>query len=107
MYSFPQIFLPSGAVEEAKRLGKTPDVFYCLKLLEETGISTVPGSGFQQKNGSFHFRTTILPLEAKFDALCSSFVRFHQGFMSKYGGNGSNANRTTEMYSMTAPKSKL
>jgi glutamate--glyoxylate aminotransferase len=107
MYSFPQIFLPAGAVEEAKRLGKSPDVFYCLKLLEETGISTVPGSGFQQKNGSFHFRTTILPLESKFDDLCSSFIRFHQGFMNKYGGNGSSANRTTEVYSMTAPKSKL
>merc|ERR1711918_281970 len=45
MYSFPQIFLPAGAIAEA------------------TGISTVPGSGFKQKNDSFHFRTTILPPE--------------------------------------------
>nr|KAJ0188777.1 hypothetical protein LSAT_V11C900476920 [Lactuca sativa] len=51
MYSFPQIKLPPKAIEAAKSAGKVPDVFYCLKLLEATGISTVPGSGFGQKEG--------------------------------------------------------
>jgi len=51
MYSFPQIRLPPKAIEAAKKAGKVPDVFYCLKLLEATGISTVPGSGFGQKEG--------------------------------------------------------
>lgn len=51
MYSFPQIRLPPRAIEAAKKAGKVPDVFYCLKLLEATGISTVPGSGFGQKEG--------------------------------------------------------
>lgn len=51
MYSFPQIQLPPKAIEAAKQAGKVPDVFYCLKLLEATGISTVPGSGFGQKDG--------------------------------------------------------
>ncbi|MQJ84078.1 aminotransferase class I/II, partial [Escherichia coli] len=63
MYSFPQIRLPPRAIEAAKQAGKVPDVFYCLKLLEATGISTVPGSGFGQKEGVFHLRTTILPAE--------------------------------------------
>jgi glutamate--glyoxylate aminotransferase len=58
MYSFPQIYLPPGAIEAAQQAGKEPDVFYCLKLLEETGISTVPGSGFGQADGQYHFRTT-------------------------------------------------
>lgn len=31
-------------------------MFFCLKLLEETGICVVPGSGFGQKEGTFHFR---------------------------------------------------
>ncbi|OVA19896.1 Aminotransferase [Macleaya cordata] len=53
MYSFPQIRLPPKAIEAAQKAGKVPDVFYCLKLLEATGISTVPGSGFGQKEGSF------------------------------------------------------
>eukprot|EP00899_Mesostigma_viride_P028026 jgi/Mesvir1/8408/Mv12647-RA.2 len=51
MYSFPRFTLPDKAIAEAKRHGKAPDVFYCLRLLEETGISTVPGSGFGQKSG--------------------------------------------------------
>lgn len=51
MYSFPQVQLPPKAIEAAKRVGKVADVFYCLKLLEATGISTVPGSGFGQKEG--------------------------------------------------------
>eukprot|EP00246_Nothoceros_aenigmaticus_P005444 TRINITY_DN1750_c0_g1_i2.p1 TRINITY_DN1750_c0_g1~~TRINITY_DN1750_c0_g1_i2.p1 ORF type:complete len:453 (+),score=66.56 TRINITY_DN1750_c0_g1_i2:145-1503(+) len=51
MYSFPQIKLPRTAIAAAKESGKAPDVFYCLKLLEATGISTVPGSGFGQKEG--------------------------------------------------------
>jgi len=29
---------------------------YCCQLLEETGICVVPGSGFGQKDGTYHFR---------------------------------------------------
>lgn len=63
MYSFPQITLPPKAIEAAKAKGKNPDVMYCLELLEETGLSCVPGSGFQQRPGTFHIRTTILVLK--------------------------------------------
>lgn len=51
MYSFPRVMLPPGAFAAAKKEGKAPDAYYCLKLLEATGISTVPGSGFGQKDG--------------------------------------------------------
>ena len=34
--------------QAAKEAGKAPDFFYCKQLLEETGIVTVPGSGFKQ-----------------------------------------------------------
>lgn len=56
MYSFPKVKLPARAIAAAKAAGKAPDVFYCLRMLEATGISTVPGSGFGQKTGTFHFR---------------------------------------------------
>lgn len=36
--------------------GVVPDMFYCMKLLEEEGICLVPGSGFGQRDGTFHFR---------------------------------------------------
>lgn len=38
-------------------LSLAPDMFYCLKLLEETGICVVPGSGFGQRQGTYHFRS--------------------------------------------------
>ncbi|XP_073129729.1 glutamate--glyoxylate aminotransferase 2 [Henckelia pumila] len=84
MYSFPQIRLPPKALETAKKAGKVPDVFYCLKLLEATGISTVPGSGFGQKEGVFHLRTTILPAEEDMPEIMASFKKFNDEFMEQY-----------------------
>eukprot|EP00245_Coleochaete_scutata_P011282 TRINITY_DN4160_c0_g1_i1.p1 TRINITY_DN4160_c0_g1~~TRINITY_DN4160_c0_g1_i1.p1 ORF type:complete len:537 (-),score=86.64 TRINITY_DN4160_c0_g1_i1:994-2451(-) len=84
MYSFPQVKLPAAAIEAAKQAGKAPDVFYCLKLLEATGISTVPGSGFGQKDGTFHLRTTILPPEEKMPHVMSLFKKFNNDFMAAY-----------------------
>ncbi|KAF9600441.1 hypothetical protein IFM89_009356 [Coptis chinensis] len=79
-----QIRLPPKAIEVAKKAGKVPDVFYCLKLLEATGISTVPGSGFGQKEGVFHLRTTILPAEEDMPAIMESFKKFNDEFMEQY-----------------------
>ncbi|KAK7366836.1 hypothetical protein VNO80_08835 [Phaseolus coccineus] len=87
MYSFPQIRLPPRAIEAAKQAGKVADVFYCLKLLEATGISTVPGSGFGQKEGVFHLRTTILPAEEEMPAIMDSFKNFNDEFMEQYEDN--------------------
>lgn len=84
MYSFPRLHLPPKAVEAAKAAGKTPDTFYCLELLEETGIVTVPGSGFGQEEGTFHMRTTILPQEDAIADFVQKFKTFHEKFMEKY-----------------------
>ena len=37
--------LPEGGFA-AEAAGKAPDAFYCLALLEATGVVVVPGSGF-------------------------------------------------------------
>jgi alanine transaminase len=37
-----------------------PDFMYCMDMLRETGIQTVPGSGFGQKEGTYHLRLTNL-----------------------------------------------
>lgn len=62
LYAFPQLMLPKKFVEEAKTKGVTPDLHYCLTVLEECGMVCVPGNGFTQADGTYHFRTTILPL---------------------------------------------
>ncbi|BDA47935.1 Alanine aminotransferase 2 [Coccomyxa sp. Obi] len=84
MYSFPRLHLPPKAIKAAKDAGKSPDTWYCLKLLNDTGILTVPGSGFGQEEGTFHLRTTILPQEDKIKEVISSFQGFHTKFMDEY-----------------------
>ncbi|EFA80185.1 alanine transaminase [Heterostelium album PN500] len=84
MYAFPQIRLPARAIEEAKANGKAPDAYYCIQLLEATGICVVPGSGFGQKDGTYHFRTTFLPSEQAIQGVCTRIADFHKNFMAKY-----------------------
>merc|ERR1712038_1534271 len=84
MYAFPRLHLPEKAIAKAKQLGQAPDVFYAFQLLENTGICIIPGSGFGQRPGSYHFRTTILPQK---DALVSMLGRmkiFHENFIKEY-----------------------
>lgn len=39
-----------------KAEGKAPDFLYAYELLEEKGLCVVPGSGFGQREGTYHFR---------------------------------------------------
>lgn len=81
MYLFPKITLPKKALEKAKSLNEVPDELYCLELLEETGICVIPGSGFGQQDGTWHFRTTFL---APVDDYAAALTSFHKRFMDKY-----------------------
>lgn len=81
MYLFPTIKLPEKAAEAAKAEGRSPDEFYCMRLLEATGVCVVPGSGFGQKEGSLHFRTTFLAPGTEW---VGSIIKFHKEFMDKY-----------------------
>lgn len=69
LYVFPRFEIPTRAVEAAAAAGKSPDMFYCLALLDATGIVLVPGSGFGQVSGTHHFRSTILPPEDDMDGV--------------------------------------
>ena len=81
MYLFPTIHLPPKAVDAAAAEGRTADEFYSLRLLDATGICVVPGSGFGQREGTLHFRTTFLAPGTEW---VGSIVKFHKEFMDKY-----------------------
>jgi aspartate/methionine/tyrosine aminotransferase len=70
MYCFPNLTLPEGR----------SDAEYCMSLLEETGICVVPGSGFGQLPGSFHFRTTILPPTHRMREVVEKLAAFHVAY---------------------------
>lgn len=67
MYAFPSITLPEGKTDEE----------YCMALLEQTGVCVVAGSGFGQKPGSAHFRTTILPPTDQIEEVIAAIAAFH------------------------------
>ncbi|KAK3812957.1 MAG: pyridoxal phosphate-dependent transferase [Benniella sp.] len=84
MYLFPQIRLPEKAIKAARAAGKEPDHFYCMAMLESTGVCMVAGSGFGQVEGTAHFRSTFLPQPELFGEFCTGIRNFHADFMNKY-----------------------
>lgn len=131
MYTFPRITLPPKAIAKAKvcwhrfgflhvllyqsitptlqEEGQVPDMLYCMRLLEEEGICLVPGSGFGQREGTFHFRSvtddilppppttatvanrflplsrmTILPPAEKLEIVLHKISAFHQRFTKEF-----------------------
>ena len=60
MYGFPRVHFSQAFIDQANQQGMTPDFMYCLDMVNETGIMTVPGSGFKQVPGTYHFRITNL-----------------------------------------------
>nr|GLL35068.1 alanine aminotransferase 2-like [Ipomoea trifida] len=84
MYLFPRIRLPEKAIKAAEAAKTAPDAFYARCLLNATGVVVVPGSGFGQVPGTWHFRCTILPQEDKIPAIVSRLTEFHKGFMDQY-----------------------
>jgi len=84
LYLYPRIELPDAAVAAARKAGKEPDTFYALSLLEETGICVVPGNGFGQKEGQYHYRLTCLCPGV--EEYVGALERFHRKFIERYGG---------------------
>ena len=72
MYLFPQMtILPEG---------KT-DFDYCMSLLEETGLTTVNGTGFGQKEGTSHLRIAFLPPKDILKKVLPEWIDFHNRYI--------------------------
>ena len=90
MYAFPSLTLPpkflsyNDYLNEKDGTSMQPDARWCLELLEETGIVVVPGSGFGQEKGTWHFRITILPPEEDMDDIIYRLAMYQRIFMDTY-----------------------
>ncbi|KAA1122776.1 hypothetical protein PGTUg99_008566 [Puccinia graminis f. sp. tritici] len=82
MYLFPKLELPTKAHQAAEQAGLPVDEFYCMELLNKTGICIIPGSGFGQEPGTFHFRTTFLAPQV--EDYVARFKQFHSAFLNTY-----------------------
>lgn len=113
LYVHPRVQIPQKAIDEANAKGQEPDEFYAMEMLRDTGVCVVPGSGFLQEPGTWHFRSvgcglgvdvatvltlvsvcsatfgtpvaqTFLPPEEEFDSFMGRIDKFHRKFMEKY-----------------------
>jgi len=90
MYAFVRFELPRREEHEGIHRGERApgpeerDEAYCLALLEETGICVVPGSGFGQRPGTLHFRTTFLPPREEVEQLVLKLKKFHERYVREY-----------------------
>ena len=89
MYAFVRFRLPAQkgvsvetmSADERRTYEAGRDSDYCLALLEQTGICVVPGSGFGQRVGTLHFRTTFLPPRDEMESLVEHLKAFHQNYV--------------------------
>lgn len=74
MYLFPRLNkLPKG----------TTDFDYCMNLLEKTGLCTVNGEGFGQKEGTHHLRIAFLPPKRLIEKVLPMWIKFHNEYVNK------------------------
>jgi aspartate/methionine/tyrosine aminotransferase len=72
MYLFPRLnLLPVG----------TTDFDYCMALLESTGLCTVNGGGFGQKDGTNHLRIAFLPPQELLAQVLPEWIKFHNKYV--------------------------
>ena len=82
-----ECFGKTGALYLFPRLNVLPedttDFDYCMALLEETGLCTVNGSGFGQKEGTHHLRIAFLPPKELLMQVLPEWIQFHNRYVSK------------------------
>jgi len=80
-----ECFGETGAMYLFPRLNKLPagktDYDYCMALLENTGLCTVNGAGFGQKEGTNHLRIAFLPPQELLAQVLPEWIKFHNEYV--------------------------
>ena len=80
-------FGETGAMYLFPRLNKLPagktDFDYCMALLEKTGLCTVNGAGFGQKEGTSHLRIAFLPPQELLAKVLPEWIKFHNEYVGR------------------------
>ena len=85
MYGFPKVDFSQKAIAAAAQKGIPVDSMYCLAMVNQTGIMTVPGSGFGQVEGTYHFRmTNLVTPTAEFRETMTLLKKFNAEFHAQY-----------------------
>ncbi|XP_070775049.1 alanine aminotransferase 2-like [Enoplosus armatus] len=83
-FAFPKLCLPPKAIQKAKEVGMQPDMFYCIRLLEEAGVIITPGYEYGQKEGTYHIRFCIMTPQITMEEILRRLTCFHMQFMKDF-----------------------
>ncbi|XP_077581073.1 alanine aminotransferase 2 [Stigmatopora nigra] len=83
-FAFPKLHLTDKAIRKAKEEGMQPDMFYCVRLLEETGLFVSPGCEYGQKEDTYHIRFCIMTPADVMEDLLKRLTTFHLQFMKAF-----------------------
>lgn len=82
-----ECFGRTGALYLFPRLNKLPqgttDFDYCWNLLEKTGLTTVNGLGFGQREGTHHLRIAFLPPKEMLQTVLPKWIQFHNEYVNQ------------------------
>jgi aspartate/methionine/tyrosine aminotransferase len=82
MYAFPRLHLNDRFVAHSLAESVDPDMKWCRMLLEKEGVLVIPGSGFGQQAGTYHFRSIFNgALDA--EEVLARISRFQENFDGK------------------------
>uniref|UniRef100_A0A4W3GL60 alanine transaminase n=1 Tax=Callorhinchus milii TaxID=7868 RepID=A0A4W3GL60_CALMI len=85
VFAYPRIHIPPKALEAAQvGLSHLTDVFYCTRLLEETGILVLAGSYLSQRPGTHYIRLTLLLETEMLRKILRTITQFHRRFTSAF-----------------------
>eukprot|EP00758_Cryptobia_borreli_P008915 Tbor_TRINITY_DN5428_c0_g2::TRINITY_DN5428_c0_g2_i1::g.24077::m.24077/K00814/GPT, ALT; alanine transaminase len=87
MYLFPSLELSEQYIQHAISKGykrEAADACWATGLVEEKGVVVVPGSGFHQEPGTYHFRTTILPQEDQIERVVMDIATYQASIHEKF-----------------------
>jgi len=78
-----ELVKPKGAFYAYASIKVKDDTHFCTELLKETGVVTVPGSGFGKKDGTNYFRYVILPNEEILTKAFHKIAEFYKNYKEK------------------------
>ncbi|XP_016355568.1 alanine aminotransferase 2-like [Sinocyclocheilus anshuiensis] len=83
-FVFPCLHFSLKAIQWAKKRQMEPDMLYCLRLLEETGLHVRPGCEYGQRKDSHHIRLFVATQENIMEDALQRLKTFHTPFMKEF-----------------------
>ncbi|XP_066537999.1 alanine aminotransferase 2-like [Hoplias malabaricus] len=84
IFAFARLHMSESAIKHAKEKDLEPDVLYCLRLLEETGLFVSPGCEFGQAEGTYHIRICMATPEKTIQDVLQRLKSFHLRFVKEF-----------------------